>query len=78
MKLFVKLYQSSDYHVVPCKEEETISYLLSEIAKRIEGVEPSYQLRLVAAGGSGVLCPTDKIKEVLSDGDYLLVGKFKV
>ena len=77
MKLFVKLYESSDYHVVPCNEgeEETISYLLSEIAKRIDGVDPSYQLRLVAAGSSAVLCLTDKIREVLSDGDYLLVGE---
>ena len=79
MKLFVKLYESSEYHVVPCKEgEETVSCLLSEIAKRITGVEPSYQLRLVAAGGGAVLCPSDKISDVLSDGDFVIVGKFSV
>ena len=79
MKVFVQVYGSSDYHVVPCKEEEdeTISYLLSEIAKRTGGVDPSYQLRVVAAGGGAVLCPSDKIRDVLSDGDYLIVGKFK-
>ena len=77
MKVLVKLYGSSDYHVVPCKEgDETVSYLLSEIAKRISGVDPSYQLRVVADGGGAVLCPSDKIRDVLSDGDYLIVGKF--
>lgn len=75
MKLFVKLYTSSDYHVVPCKGDETVSCLLSEIAKRISGVESNYHLRLVAAEGGAMLCPSDKVGDVLKDDDYLIVGK---
>lgn len=79
MRLFVKLYTSSDYHVVPFKEgDETVSSLLIEIAKRIDGVDSSYHLRLVSVGGGAVLCPSDKVKDVLSDEDYLIVGKFNV
>ena len=79
MKLFVKLYKSSNYHVVPCKEgDEAVSCLLSEIAKRINGVESSYRLSLVSAGGGAVLHPSDRIRDVVSDGDYLIVGKFNV
>ena len=77
MKLFVKLYTSSDYHVVPFKEgDETVSCLLKEIAKRINDIDSSYHLRLVStAGGGAVLCLTDRVRDVLSDGDYLIVGK---
>lgn len=79
MRLFVKLYTSSDYHVVPFKEgDETVSFLLSEIAKRISGVDSSYHLRLVSAVGGAVLCPSDKVRDVLSDEDHLIVGKFNV
>ena len=78
MKLFVKLYTSSNYYVVPCKGDETISCLLSEITKRISGVDPSYQLRLVSSGGGAILCPSDKLRDVLNDGDYLTVGEFNV
>ena len=79
MRLFVKLYTSSDYHVVPFKEgDETVSCLLTEIAKRINGVDSSYHLQLVSAGGSAVLCPSDRVRDVLKDDDYLIVGKFNV
>lgn len=79
MKLFVKLYTSSNYYVVPCKEgDETISCLLSEITKRISGVDTSYQLRLVSGGADAVLCPSDKIRDVLNDGDYLIVGESSI
>lgn len=79
MKLFVKLYTSSNYHVVPFKGDETISCLLREIAKRINDVDSSsYCLRLACAGGGAVLCPSDKVGDVLSDGDYLIVGKFSI
>ena len=74
MKLFVKLYKSSDYHAVPCKEDETVSNLLSEVAKRINDVAPGYRLRLVSVGGGAILFPSDKIRDVLNDGDYLIVG----
>jgi len=80
MKLFVKFYTSPDYHVVPFTEgDETVSCLLKEIAKRISDVDPSsYCLRLVCAGGGAVLCPSDKVRDVLNDGDYVTVGKFNI
>ena len=77
MKLFVKLYKSSDYHVVPCNEDESVSNLLGEVAKRISDVAPGYRLRLVSVGGGAMLNPSDKIRDVLNNGDYLMVGKFK-
>jgi len=75
MKIFVRLFTTGDYHVVPAKGDETISALLIEVSKRIANVQTSYRLRVVTAGGGALLSGSDKVKDVLKDGEHVIVGK---
>jgi len=74
VKVFVRLFTSKDYHVVPAHEDETVSALLTEVSKRIADVQTSYCLRVVSAGSGALLSFSDKVKDVLRDGDHIIVG----
>jgi len=74
MKVFVRLFTSRDYHVVPTQEDESVSALLTEVSKRVADVQTSYRLRVVSAGGGALLSNSDKVREVLRDGDHVIVG----
>jgi len=74
VKVFVRLFTSEDYHVVPTQEDETVLTLLTEVSKRVAGVQTSYRLRVVSAGSGALLSCSDKVKDVLRDGDHIIVG----
>ncbi|XP_065910340.1 histidine ammonia-lyase-like isoform X2 [Dysidea avara] len=74
MKIFVRLFTSGDYHVVPTQGDESISTLLTEVSKRIANAHTSYCLRVVCAGGGAILNSSDKVKDVLRDGDHVILG----